>query len=113
LNVDVPDPHPCARDCAVLNKDDFNDDDYESLINVFQRHVCRLAGYCKSKVKLLLCRFGYQIDTRDKTVKTFTETKNCVKANIFLKRNDSQMNVHNRLLCQHGYVNNFRYFSCY
>jgi hypothetical protein len=54
---------------------------------------------------LLLCRFGYPIDTRDKTVKTFTETKNCVKANIFLKRNDSQMNVHNRLLCQHWRAN--------
>ena len=105
FNGEVPDPHPCAKDCSELTANDFNDVDYESLINCFQRHVCRLGGYCKNKLNSLLCRFGYPIQIRDKTIITFTETKSCIKASLFLKRNDSQMNIHNRLLCHHWRAN--------
>ena len=45
------------------------------------------------------CRFGYPFPLETKTRIHFTETEISVRAEIFLKRNDSFMNMHNRSIC--------------
>ncbi|RNA07296.1 ATP-dependent DNA helicase PIF1 [Brachionus plicatilis] len=73
---------------------------YENLANFVQRHVCRPDGYCKSK-KGKECRFEFPIQLQDKTEIVFKEIENTIIAEIKLKRNDSNMNVHNILCCHH------------
>ena len=94
----VPDPHPCSVSIDDFNKEE-SDKYYEDLINCVQRHTCRPSGYCKSNKQSMngQCRFGYPFEKNNKTVINFIETENSVKAEIVLKRNDSQMNGHNRI----------------
>jgi hypothetical protein len=61
--------------------------------------VCRLSGYCKSKKAGNKCRFGYPFKLENQTRIEFIESENSVKAEIYLKRNDSYMNMHNRSIC--------------
>jgi hypothetical protein len=98
----APDPHPCSLNTNRIEASQL-DNDYESIINCCQRHVCRKEGYCKSKQsnKNSECRFGYPFVTQEKTKIVFTETKYSVKAEIALMRNDPFMNAHNRLICHH------------
>lgn len=96
----VPDPHPCSLNTNQISED-LLEKDYEDLINCCQRHMCRPDSYCKSKSKKLegKCRFGYPFKLENNTRIEFIETKNTVRAEIALMRNDSNMNVHNRLIC--------------
>ncbi len=89
----VPDPHPCSYDPKNIQD---SDKDYELISNCCQRHVCRLNGYCKSK-KTNKCRFGYPYAIESKTRIEFIETNNNVRDEIYLKRNDPYMNMHNRV----------------
>jgi len=97
----APDPHPCSLNTNTIEATQL-DNDYESIINCCQRHVCRKDGYCKSKQsnKNSECRFGYPFVTQEKTKIVFTETKYSVKAEIALMRNDPLMNAHNTLIFQ-------------
>jgi hypothetical protein len=97
----VPEPHPCS----LKTKDLLDENDYQDLANCCQRHVCRLDGYCRCKKNKKECRFGYPFKLQEKTVIEFEEKKNSVRAHIYLKRNDSNMNMHNRLIC-HGWRGN-------
>ena len=99
----VPDPHLYSM---PFDSND-EDKDYESLSNCCQRHVCRIDGYCKSNKQSLAgkCRFSYPQKLRNKTEIFFTENDKSVRAEILCKRNDTQMNSHNRLICQHWRAN--------
>ncbi|RNA16317.1 ATP-dependent DNA helicase PIF1 [Brachionus plicatilis] len=93
----VPTPHPCSIKTSNINIDNL-ENDYKNLINCCQRHVCRINGYCKSKVSGK-CRFTYPFELQEKTKINFIETKDSVKAEIVLLRNDPWMNMHNRIIC--------------
>jgi len=45
------------------------------------------------------CRFGYPFKIENETRIDFIETTNNVKAEIYLKRNDPYLNMHNRSIC--------------
>ena len=51
------------------------------------------------------CKFGYPIQHESKTRIEFTETKNTVRAEIFLKRNDQFSNIYNRTICNEWRAN--------
>jgi hypothetical protein len=98
---EIPDPHPCSIDTRTISQDD-KDSDYESIINCCQRHVCRPDGYCKTKKSGQTCRFSYPIKKTATTTIEFVEKPNGGHtANIFVKRNDEYLNVHNRVAAHH------------
>ena len=97
---EVPNPHPCSY---IVNVDDSDfDDDYFDVLNFCQRHVCRLNGYCKStkQSKKGKCRFDYPFEKNETTQIIFTTSPSSkiVKATILLRRNDPNVNVHNRTM---------------
>lgn len=99
----VPNPHPCSLDQNQIKQEDKNEF-YENIVNCCQRHQCRLENYCKSTNKKT-CRFNYPMEICEATHIEFIEIGNSVRAQIFLKRNDTQMNVHNRIICQNWCAN--------
>ncbi|RNA24394.1 ATP-dependent DNA helicase PIF1 [Brachionus plicatilis] len=96
----TPETHPCTIDFTNLNPEQHLKD-YEDIINCVQRHVCRPDGYCKSKKGNNKCRFEFPHDLIEKTEIVFKETENTVIADIKLKRNDPNLNVHNIISCHH------------
>ena len=95
----VPEPHPCSLDYKLIPKNE-RDKYYEAICNCCQRHVCKPeSGYCKKSAECA-CRFGYPFELCPASHIEFLESENTVKAQIFLKRNDSFMNMHNRLICE-------------
>jgi hypothetical protein len=101
---EVPNPHPCSLDYNLIPSNEKNSY-YESLCNCCQRHVCKPeSGYCK-KGPECECRFGYPFELCEASHLEFEESENNVKAKIFLKRNDSYMNMHNRLICENWAAN--------
>lgn len=99
----VPNPHPCSLDQNLIKPEDKNEF-YESIVNCCQRHQCRLENYCKS-TKKTTCRFNYPMEICEATNIEFIESGNSVRAHIFLKRNDTKMNMHNRIICQNWCAN--------
>jgi hypothetical protein len=97
LVAQVPDPHPCSLRTSKVPEND-KEADYDELAGCCQRHLCSLEGYCKSKKAGIACRFGFPFKHREKTIIEFTETANSVRAEISLKRNDSFMNQHCRIV---------------
>lgn len=100
----VKEPHPCSVDYVDIVDKDL---DYEDICNCCQRHVCRILGYCKSSSdsKRGKCRFDYPLPLEEKTKIEFIETKRSIRAEIKLKRNDSFLNMHNRLITQNWRAN--------
>lgn len=103
LQIGVPDPHPCSLRTKVTTDDEMNQD-YLSISNCCQRHVCRLEGYCKS-TKHKSCRFGYPFKVEPVSRIEFTENSNSVNATILSMRNDPFMNIHNRLVSHYWRAN--------
>lgn len=99
----VPNPHPCSLDQNLIKPEDKNEF-YESIVNCCQRHQCRLENYCKSSKKET-CRFNYPMEISEATHIEFIESGNSVRAQIFLKRNDTNLNMHNRIICQNWCAN--------
>jgi len=94
--IDTTGPHPCSIDTTGMSDDQLNED-YSEIINVCQRHTCRVEGYCKSTKGG--CRFGYPLNVSNKTTIEFTMGKNGnIKAEIHVKRNDPMMNIHSRIV---------------
>ncbi len=85
-----PVPHPWSLDPTKIEN---LNEHYKNIINCCQRHVCKLQAYCKSKDGK--CRFGYPFKIQTSTILEFIETKNSVKAEIHIKRNDPYLNMHN------------------
>lgn len=99
----VPNPHLCSLDQNLIEPEKENEF-YESVVNCCQRHQCRMESYCKSSTKTT-CRFNYPMELCTATHIEFIENGNSVKAQIFLKRNDTNMNMHYRLICQNWCAN--------
>ena len=99
----VPNPHPCSLDQNLI-KEEERPQFYEAVLNCCQRHVCRPEGYCHS-TKKDGCRFDYPFELCEASHIEFTETGNSVKAHIYLKRNDSYLNVHNQLILSNWCAN--------
>jgi hypothetical protein len=106
MNAVAPDPHPCSIDPTdLLENKEAMDQDYESLANCVQRHVCRPNGYCRNK-ETKLCRFHFPKVNQKETKITFsTICKDNVRADIVNARNDPFMNIHNRTMLQHWRAN--------
>ena len=101
---EVPDPHPCSLDYKTIPENE-RDKLYENIVNCCQVHKCKPAsGYCKKHANDE-CRFGYPKDKCLATHIEFIETAGSVKANIFLQRNDSFINTHNRLILENWMAN--------
>ena len=104
FNAEVPVPHPCSTNVSAILKDGAAKDSYyESLANCVQRHVCRPAGYCKSKNGGTKCVFNYPLDLVDESRIVFEKigTTDSVRAKIVLQRNDKFLNIHNRSMLEH------------
>jgi hypothetical protein len=99
----VPIPHPCSLDQNTIKVED-RQKFYESILNCVQRHICITEGYCKS-TKKEGCRFDFPFEECEASHIEFTETESTVKAHIYLKRNDSFVNVHNKLILSHWCAN--------
>jgi hypothetical protein len=98
----VPDPHPCSVDPLAPHD---RDEHYCELVNCVEMHKCRVEGYCHSS-KCLGCRFGYPFELCTKTRLSFEKTKNgTVKATIAYKRNDPNINRHNRTMLEYWKAN--------
>jgi hypothetical protein len=114
---EVPDPHPCSKNISEsIGDDEAMDIDYEDLCNCCQRHVCRPNGYCKPKRprrransadgEAATCRFGYPQPLSEVCKIEFeTVGETGVRAKLVLKRNDENVNVHNRVMLQHWRAN--------
>ena len=99
--VTVPDHHPCTKNkLEFLDNPDSLDADSLELPDCCQRHICRPDGYCKSK-KGNGCRFDYPIQLQSGTTINFEEFGSSVRAKIALRRNESWLNMHNRVMHQH------------
>ena len=105
----VPEPHPASLNVAQFMHDSNTmHSDYCSLANCLQRHVCRPDGYCRVKNRTdgLVCRFGYPKCCESHTRIDFENIgDNSVRATIVLRRNDSMMNPHNKVMLQHWRAN--------
>ena len=106
LNAVVPDPHPCSIDpTSIMTNQEAMDEDYQTLANCVQRHVCRPNGYCRNK-QTKLCRFHFPKANQKRTEIVFSEiSKDIVRADIVNSRNDPYMNIHNRTMLQHWRAN--------
>jgi hypothetical protein len=78
-------------------------DQYASVLNCCQRHICRPNGYCQGK-KGAGCRFGFPKPLSPITDLIFIETKHdkdtIVHAELVLARNDQYLNECNKLQCE-------------
>ena len=112
----IPDPHPSSvnplREGPFQNESAATED-FDGIANCVQRQKCRPEGYCKKKVSAgagvpaaFKCRFGYPFEEFGQTRLEFHELDNGgVKANLVTRRNDGNMNSHNRVLLQNWRAN--------
>ena len=97
----VPVPHPCSKDMwKPITTQEESDADYCDLVNCFQRHVCRPNNFCKSKKGGTACRFNYPMKHEEESRITFEKVGESVRAKIVPKRNDSFLNIHNRVMLE-------------
>ncbi|RMZ95107.1 ATP-dependent DNA helicase PIF1, partial [Brachionus plicatilis] len=99
FNDQLLDPHQCSINFNTIPEEEY-DNDYSNVSNCCQRHTFRIDGYCKSKTNGK-CRFEFPMSIQSKTEIWFTETNSSIIAEIKMKRNDPNMNVHNILCCHH------------
>ena len=112
----IPDLHPSSvnplREGSSENESAATDD-FDGIANCVQRHKCRPKGYCKKKVSAgagvpaaFKCRFGYPFPECGQTRLELNELDNGgVKANLVTRRDDGNMNSHNRVLLQNWRAN--------
>ncbi|CAF1040741.1 unnamed protein product [Brachionus calyciflorus] len=93
------DLHPCSINFNTIAEEEYGKD-YSNLVNCCQRHTSRIDGYCKCKTHRK-CKLEFLISVQPITEFVFTKTSSSIVAEIKLKRNDPNINVHNILFCRH------------
>ena len=112
----IADPHPSSVNSlreGPFENESVTTDDFDGIVNCVQRHKCRPEGYCKRKVSAgadvpaaFKCWFGYPFSECVQTRLEFNELDNGgVQANLVTRRNDGNMNSHNRVLLQNWRAN--------
>ena len=112
----IPDPNPSSVNPlreGLFQNESAATDNFDGVVNYVQRHKCRPEGYCKRKVSAgagvpaaFECRFGYPSAECGQTRLEFNELDNGgVKADIVTRRNEGNMNNHNRVLLQNWRAN--------
>ena len=101
-----PKVHPCKKRYNKLKNEDF-DNDYADLVNCVQRHTKCSSAYCLRKKPNgeQFCRFNFPFQPSTQTFIDFEEVKTKksgvqYRPKIVLKRNDTRVNKHQRLMLQ-------------